>query len=298
MEGPQPRQTFNLLAADRSDVRFLLITVTDASVLSRAHLSALLQSLEQQSIEVDLVLVMRGAGTPPQSPSAKIRIHLLRRPEVIGLSCARNDALAHAREHGLLGAADVVGFPDDDCRYPDGLLARVATLIDTETGIVSGTYGPTADEVDHGRFPSEELPLSQALVMRTISSNNVFFAARVVSAVGDFDERLGLGARYGAAEDNDYVLRALRIGVKGAYWPREVFVEHPYKPHRPSQYYVGNVAVEAKHALGGGTCLLMARRLAIGLGLVLRRTLTPRDYLRAVWAAGCQLAESPWRLHW
>lgn len=240
---------------------------------------------------------MRGAGTPPQSPSAKIVIHPLQMPLVVGLSCARNDALAHARAQGLLGAVDVVAFPDDDCRYPDGLLARVAALIDADTEIVGGPYGPSADEVDHRRFPSEDMPFSSALAMRAISSNNVFFAARVVAAVGDFDERFGLGARYGASEDSDYVLRALRLGVGGAYRPREVFIEHPYKAHRPSQYYVGNVAVEAKHALGGGTCLQLARRLASGLVLVLRRTLTPRDYLRAVWAAGRLLAGSlgiPW----
>jgi glycosyltransferase involved in cell wall biosynthesis len=278
-------------------MRFLLVTVTDASAPSRAHLNALLESLEQQSAATELVLVMRGGGRSPERPAAKIRIHPLERPLVIGLSRARNDALAYAREMGLLGAVDVVAFPDDDCRYPDGLLARVAALIDAETEIVSGPYGPAADEVDHRRFPSEDMPISAALTMRVISSNNVFFAARVVASVGDFDERLGLGARYGAAEDTDYVLRALRLGVKGAYRPREVFVEHRYKPHRPSEYYVGNVAVEAKHALGGGTCLRLARRLASGPLFVLRRRIILRDYARAVWAAVCLLARSfgiPW----
>lgn len=273
-------------------MRFLLVAVTDASAPSRAHLNALLGSLEQQSAEIELVLVMRGGGRAPESPGAKIRIHPLERPQVIGLSRARNDALVYARAHGLLDAVDVVAFPDDDCRYPDYLLARVAALMDADTEIVSGPYGPAAHEVDHRRYPSGDMPLSSRLVMRVVSASTVFLAARVVAAVGYFDERFGLGARYGAAEDTDYVLRALRLGVEGAYRPREVFIEHPYKPHRPSQYYVGNVAVEAKHALGGGTCLLLARRLASGLVLVFRRTLTLRDYLRAVLAAGRLLAGS------
>jgi glycosyltransferase involved in cell wall biosynthesis len=275
-------------------VRFLLVTVTDPSAPSRAHLNALLGSLEQQSAEIELVLVMRGGGRPPESPAAKIRIHPLERPPVIGLSRARNGALAYARAQGLLDAVDVVAFPDDDCRYPDYLLARVASLIDAETEIVTGPYGPAADEVDHRRYPRRDMPLSPGLVMRAVSASTAFFAARVVTAVGDFDERLGLGARYGAAEDSDYVLRALRFGVNGAYRPVQVFVEHPYKPNRPSQYYTGNVVVLAKHALGGGTCLLLVRRLASGLILVLRRMITPRDYLRAAWAATRLLVASLW----
>jgi glycosyltransferase involved in cell wall biosynthesis len=279
-------------AAERDGVRFLFITVTDPSAASRRHLEGLLGSLEQQSGEIELVLVMRGGGRPPESPAAKIRIHPLKRPPVIGLSRARNDALAYARTQGLLSAVDVVAFPDDDCRYPDGLLARVAMLIERETEIVSGTYGPAADEVDHRRFPTEDMSLASALVMRASSSATVFFAARVVAMVGEFDERFGLGARFGAAEDADYVLRALRLGVNGRYRPLEVFVEHPYRPNRPSQYYTGNVAVLAKHALGGGTCLLLARRLLSGLVLVLRRMITPRDYARAVWATICFLVGS------
>jgi hypothetical protein len=280
------------LAAESGAVRFLLVTVTDASAPSRAHLNALLTSLERQAAEIELVLVMRGAGPPPELRGAQIRIHLIERPLVISLSRARNDALAYARADRLLDAVDVVAFPDDDCRYPDGLLQCVTALIDADTEIVTGPYGPAADEVDHRRYPSADMPLSCGLVMRAVSASTVFLAARVVGAVGDFDERLGLGSRYGAAEDSDYVLRALKLGVNGSYRPLKVFVEHPYKANRPSQYYLGNVAVLAKHALRGGTRLLLARRLALGLVLVLRRAITPRQYACAVRTAGALLAQS------
>jgi glycosyltransferase involved in cell wall biosynthesis len=271
--------------AGRKGTCFLLVTVTDATASARAHLNRFLGSLVQQPAATQLILVMRGGGPPPMLRAANVRIRPLTRPRAISLSRARNDALAYARAVCLLDDVDVVAFPDDDCTYPHGLLARVAALIDTETDVLVGPYGPEAERVDYRRFPSSDMPLSPALTMRTVSSNNVFFAARAVAAVGDFDERLGLGARYGAAEDTDYVLRALRLGARGAYRPREVFVAHPYKSHRPGQYYVGNVAVEAKHALGGGTCVRLARRLSSGPLLVMAGKITPRDYARAIWAA-------------
>jgi hypothetical protein len=271
-------------AADRTRARFLLVTVTDASAPSRAHLHTLLESLGRQRAAIELVLVMRDSGSRPREAD-NVRIHALSQPLRISLSRARNVAIDYAREQRLLEAADVVGFPDDDCSYPSGLLARVAALIDGGDDIVVGTYGPAADRVDRKRFPSTGRPLSAALTMRTVSSNNMFFAAHVVAAVGNFDERFGLGARYGAAEDTDYMLRAMRLGAKGAYRPREVFVQHPYKAHRAGQYYVGNIAAEAKHAIGGGTGVRLLRRLASGPVLAAQGVIKPRDYARAVCAA-------------
>ncbi len=267
--------------ADRVRTRFLLVTVTDASPASRAHLHTLLESLGRQRAAIEHILVMRDTGSRRRSADS-VPIHALSVPYRTSLSRARNIALDYACKQRLLEAADVVGFPDDDCSYPSGLLARVAALIDEGNDIVVGTYGPAADRVDGKRFPSARLPLSAALTMRTVSSNNMFFAAHVVGAVGNFDERLGLGAPYGAAEDTDYALRAMRLGARGAYSPQAVFVQHPYKAHRAGQYYMGNVAAEAKHAIGGGTGVRLLRRLASGPVLAARGIIKPRDYARSV----------------
>ncbi len=267
--------------------RFLLLSVTDPSAASRTNLGALLTSLAGQEAEIELVLVLRGGGDAPASPAGNVAIHVLEQPLVIGLSRARNAALAYARSRGLLDSVDVVAFPDDDCRYPPGLLARVAMLISDQCGMVSGSYAPGPDDVDRRRFPREPRALSPEVVMQTVSSNNVFFAARTVMSVGEFDERLGLGARYDASEDSDYVLRALSLGVRGTYVPDDVLVVHPYKAARPQQYYLGNVAVLAKHALrGGGTGWLLVRRLAFGAALMLRRRIAPGEYGQALSAAG------------
>jgi glycosyltransferase involved in cell wall biosynthesis len=268
-------------------VRVLLATVTDPSASARADLAALLASLAPQQAEIDLVLVLRGGGAPPASAAPLLRIHAVEAPLATGLSAARNRALAHARRHGLLDAADVVAFPDDDCAYPDGLLARVGALLVRETEIVCGAYAPQPEAIDGRRFPPDARPLSAQLAMQVVSSNNVFFAARVVAAVGDFDERFGLGAAYGASEDSDYVLRALQLGVRGAYAPADVFVVHPYKPQLAAKYYAGTLAVLAKHARRSAAVRrLLVRRVGFGAGLVLRRELAAGAYARALRDAG------------
>jgi GT2 family glycosyltransferase len=261
---------------------WLFITVSDESDASREHLEALLASLERQRVAGDLVLVMRGCETPaPASSRGLVRVHPVPSPLKISLSRARNLGLEHADRLGLLRGCGHVAFPDDDARYPDGLLERVGAVLRSEAAVVCGPYAPARESLNTRRFPPGRRRLEPGLVMRVASSNNLFFRASVVQAVGGFDERLGLGARYGASEDSDYVLRALARGFEGTYDP-QALVEHPYKPGRVQEYYRGNVAVLAKHARSGGTGLLLARRLATGLLLTARRRLGATAYLRVV----------------
>jgi hypothetical protein len=107
-----------------------------------------------------------------------------------------------------------------------------------------------------------------------------------VKLVGDFDERLGLGARYASSEDVDYILRAMREGVPGLYRPSEGFVAHPYRGHHEKAYYVGVVAVLAKHSFGGGTLPLLLRRFVLGAWLTVSGSLPPGEYIRGMRAAG------------
>jgi glycosyltransferase involved in cell wall biosynthesis len=269
-------------------MRYLCVTVTEASSEGERNLERLVDSLDRQGAAVDLVLVVRGgAGHETRHERGSVMVHPLAAPHGLALSVARNLALRQAGQTELLDAADVVAFPDDDCRYPDGLLSRVAAqLASSRCDCVTGAYGPSVDAVDRRRFPLGDAPLTPGVIMRSACSGSMFFTGRAVRAIGDFDVRLGLGATYGASEDADYVLRALALGFAGAYRPRDIVVEHSYKAHRPTEYYVGNVAVLAKHAHGrAGTRLLLARRLLGGVLLALRSQLPFADLRRAVGAS-------------
>ena len=266
-------------------MRYLCVTVTEASPEGERNLERLLDSLDRQGVEVDVVLVTRGCtGRQTRSVRGRVLVQSLPAPRQIALSVARNLALGHARRTELLDKADIVAFPDDDCRYPDGLLSRVSRhLADSQCDCVTGAYGPSLDAVDRRRFPLRDAPLTPGQIMRNASSGSMFFTRRVVRAIGDFDARLGLGAAYGAGEDADYLLRALTLGFAGVYRPFDVVVEHPYKAYRPVEYYLGNVAVLAKHARGGvGTRLLLARRLLGGVLLALRSQIPFAHLGRAV----------------
>src|SRR6202034_4489661 len=144
---------------------------------------------------------------------------------------------------------------------------------------------PADGLLDTKRFPSPGGPLTPALVPQVVSSNDMFLSGQAAAEVGRFDERFGLGARFGSSEDVDFVLRALFAGFRGWYDP-SVLVYHPYKHHRPAEYFVGSLAAISKHVRSQPRILAVPlfRQLQWGGHLVRHRDLRPMGYLKALMA--------------
>jgi GT2 family glycosyltransferase len=267
----------------------LLITITDGSHNGGATVREMLDSVADQAESLEVIMVVRGNATVPSGGTA--RLHALRVPLATGVSRARNLALEYAQENGLLRGDQVVGFPDDDCTYPPGLLRSVVGLMhETGADVVCGAFAPAPEAVDPARFPQRRIRLTPRLVPALPSSATMFLTGSVVEEVGFFDERFGLGARFGATEDQDYVMRAVRAGFGAVYDPAAVFVRHPYKAHRWGAYYQGSMALLAKHApavprLG----VSLGYRLLTGAGRVISGRMDMRHYARGVAAAATML---------
>jgi glycosyltransferase involved in cell wall biosynthesis len=172
-----------------------------------------------------------------------------------GLSRARNAALPEI-------GAEVVAFPDDDCRYPDDLLERVALRFADET--LDGLTGREVD-TDGRSSPSwrrDSATLTRANLWNRAISFTIFLRAAVVREVGAFDEALGLPSASG--EEIDYLIRAIDAGARIEYDPGLVVV-HPDKP-------VNRVAVGARDGASLGYIL---RKHRYPLGTVVRMLARP-----------------------
>lgn len=184
------------------------------------ELAALLDSLTRQD-HPDLVacVVDQGAGGAAREVVHRfadaLDIVLMRsRP---GLSAGRNAALAACPD------ADVVGFPDDDCVLPDGLLARVDAFFRGRpgwTGLCT-RVAPTLEAAPVWGGATTACRVQRDNVWRTCCSAGLFLRREAIDEFGDFDERLGVGAgtRWGAAEETELVLRCLAAGERLWYDP-------------------------------------------------------------------------------
>jgi glycosyltransferase involved in cell wall biosynthesis len=191
-----------------------------------------------------------------------------------GLSRARNAALAHLR-------GDVVAFPDDDCVYPDGLLAAVARLLDARPEL-DGVGGQAADPFGRpsGRWPSAPCAIGLETLWNRANSHTVFLRRALVERLGPFDEALGLGSGtpWHSGEEIELLVRALRLGARLEYDPSLV-VLHPARQLTPEgeralgrrdgasvgyilarHAYPARVVVRMLGRAGGGACLALLRR--------------------------------------
>lgn len=132
-----------------------------------------------------------------------------------GLSRARNAGLR------VVGAAPVIGFPDDDCQYPSGfLVGLLAEFASSRADFVSVRQVGPNGETD-ARPPSRATEIHRYNVWRACGSNVTFYKAGAIQAIGEFDETLGLGAgtTWEGGEDIDYPIRALGKGLRGWFAP-------------------------------------------------------------------------------
>ena len=139
-----------------------------------------------------------------------------------GLSRARNVGLAVAR-------GTFIAFPDDDCWYPPDVLSAVKDWFAgrPDVGVLTCPTRDASGVLSNGRYLGASGFVERREVWFAGNSNGLFFRRSVTSCVGGFDETLGVGAGtpFGAGEETDYLLRALKTGVK-IWFEKALFVHH------------------------------------------------------------------------
>jgi glycosyltransferase involved in cell wall biosynthesis len=153
------------------------------------------------------------------------------RCEKRGASLARNTGWKHAR-HPL------VAFVDDDVRVGPGwadALARASSRY-PEASFVTGRIGIPAGT--NPEFPIALMDTTEPMRVDALTPNPIGHTANVVvrrealERIGGFDDLLGAGGRYRAAEDQDLFDRIFLAGMAGRYEPSASATHEPWRERR------------------------------------------------------------------
>jgi glycosyltransferase involved in cell wall biosynthesis len=139
--------------------------------------------------------------------------------------------LSHARNLGIsVARGEIIAFPDDDCVYPENVLHRVAAAFraDPELDVLSGPAFSPEGRPGSGRWETASGPVDLENVWTSVIAFNMFLRRTALDQVRGFDERFGVGAEFGSAEETDLVIRALKRGYKCNY-DFDLRVIHPDK---------------------------------------------------------------------
>ena len=191
-----------------------------------AELVRCLASLARQSSRDFEVIVV------DQNPDQRVAALVDReRPPFALRRVVATPGLSRARNVGLhLARGGIVGFPDDDCWYDDDVVTQVLRFFDAQPKAqgLSGGGAESAGGAPRARFARGAGWISAARVWTQGMSSAIFLRRELVEAVGAFDEALGVGSGtpWPAAEETDYLLRAIARGAQIWYDPAFT-VHHP-----------------------------------------------------------------------
>lgn len=141
-----------------------------------------------------------------------------------GLSKARNEAMRFAK-------GDYFCLIDDDAYYSEDYLSNIEKHITQENKIIiTGYLWNTITKSDFVNYKvlTDGEKLSYRQVIRYCPSPAISFPKEIVSKSGNFDEEFGVGAKYGAGEETDLIMRAMRQGYTVKYFS-DIKAQHPHK---------------------------------------------------------------------
>jgi GT2 family glycosyltransferase len=134
---------------------------------------------------------------------------------------------------------DILAFTDDDlCATPTWYGSLIRALVEVgPRSVVTGRVLPGAAERPGGFVPafvtSQEFKVYQGRIGTDILvSCHMAMHRSAFEEVGGFDDRLGPGTRFPAAEDNDYGFRLLERGYRIVYVPEAVIYHRAWRSQR------------------------------------------------------------------
>jgi GT2 family glycosyltransferase len=185
--------------------------------------------LENRTPSFELLLIDQGDDNALESalrPFARDPRLRYARTMTRGLATGRNLGIRKAR-------SDLVACTDDDCRVPKDWLPRMraALMVDDRVAAVYGNVRPSTTHHPEGFIPG--CLRATPFIARSIRDQHrvdgmagcLGLRQSAWKRLGGFDEMLGAGARFFAAEDIDFSIRVLLNGYFVSATP-EVEVTH------------------------------------------------------------------------
>lgn len=136
--------------------------------------------------------------------------------------------LSHNRNIGLQYAdGDIIAFPDDDCEYLNDTLEFVLKELELYDFVTVNSA-----DIKNRSLPKFSCEKNMHITVKNFFKVGISYGIFINTKIFYgflFDEKLGVGAKFGAGEDSDLILYLLSNKRKGFYFGN-YFVLHPYKP--------------------------------------------------------------------
>lgn len=175
-----------------------------------------------------------------------------------GLSLNRNIGIEKS-------TGDIIAFPDDDCEYLPDTLEKINNFFSsTNYSIYScGVKDFYSDK--KFKFKNKNLEITNKNIMNVGCSITFFIKQKNEKLY--FDEKLGVGAKFGSGEETDYISNLIIRGAKGYYYYEDYVLHEVNKKNITKEKYYS-------YGLGLGALLykeIKLRRNYFFLSIIIKR---------------------------
>lgn len=203
------------------------ISLVTSTMNRPRQIGELLAALENQTVKADQIVIV---DQSPDDATERVVEGFRERLPVLYIRDTRK-GLSRGRNLGLEQVTgEIVAFPDDDCIYPPDTIEKVERAFgsDPDLGIYTGMSITPAGVPSQGRWGDSVHIIDRYNIWTSQTSYTTFYRATTLRDAGLFNEDLGVGSgsRWGAGEETELMLRALRKGAKGQYDPA-LKIMHP-----------------------------------------------------------------------
>lgn len=141
----------------------------------------------------------------------------------IGLSSARNICLKYIYENSIV--FDHVMFPDDDSTYDDEFFNKYLSIVNLGKSYLIDVKceGTNILYVSNNAKEGDLVSVSNYHMAMSV---NMIISVEVLNAQLLFDENLGVGTKYGSAEDSDFFIRCVKKS-EPFYYSKILYNSHP-----------------------------------------------------------------------
>ena len=205
----------------------MLISLIIGTLNRAEYLSKCLDSIRRQTYShYEVVIIDQSTNDETKELVEKIdsiRI-VYKKVEFKGLAKARNEAIK-------LASGDLFCLIDDDAYYHKDYLLNLVKIYNKHNNIiVSGVLWNAITQTPFVNYSGlkEGESLSFWKLTRYCPSPAISFPRSLIDEVGLFDENFGVGAKYGAAEETDLLIRAKKTGYSVIH-SKKIKAQHPHK---------------------------------------------------------------------
>jgi len=244
----------------------ILCSLICCSIDANIAISNFLGSVSPGHKNIQLIVVAQVLDIAPlrefciQALSGFGSLVLLQAPRV-SLSYARNIGLNYS-------IARTVGFPDDDCMYPTGMLHHIIRFSHPTITIDSKIAGFAYSFSEQPPSPPlrKQLVSQENLLGRCISYSIFIYRSSSDESFPRFREDMGVGTFFGSAEETEYLLR-VTDNARVLFFINDLIIYHPSKTlasyRREATFWLGH----------GALCWFYLKRISLPLLLVCVRLL-------------------------